>query len=569
MSFDGLFTRAMAGELASRLEGGRITKIYQPVNNEIVLLVRAKGENHRLLVSAHPNYARVQITKETAENPAEPPMFCMVLRKHLEGAVIEKISQAGIDRIIIIEAKGRNELGDLSYKRLIVEIMGKHSNIILVDKEKGTIIDSIKHVSPAVNRYRAVLPGHEYIPPPPQDKMDPFLAGEEDVLRKIDFNSGKLDKQLVANFSGISPLFAKEVLHQAGIANRITLPKTFLKLVDKVRSGNYEPALTKSENKEAFYLFPLGHLQGETQTFSSLSDLLDRFYFGKADRDRVKQMARDLEKFILNEKAKNEKKMEKLRQTLKEAENSDYFRLCGELLTANLFRVKKGMKEITVENYYDDSGATITIPLDPQKGPAENSQWYFSKYQKAKNALVAVKEQMEKTAEEITYFETLQQQIESASPEDIEEIREELIEGGYLRERQRKNNKRRKPEKPKLERYVSSDGTEILVGKNNKQNDFLTNKLAAKDDWWLHVKDIPGSHVVIRSKDPSPQTIKEAAVLAAYYSKARDSSSVPVDYTRIRYVKKPAGAKPGFVIYERQQTVYVTPDKETVLKLKA
>lgn len=569
MSFDGLFTRAMAGELASRLEGGRITKIYQPVNNEIVLLVRAKGENHRLLVSAHPNYARVQITKETAENPAEPPMFCMVLRKHLEGAVIEKISQAGIDRIIIIEAKGRNELGDLSYKRLIVEIMGKHSNIILVDKEKGTIIDSIKHVSPAVNRYRAVLPGHEYIPPPPQDKMDPFLAGEEDVLRKIDFNSGKLDKQLVANFSGISPLFAKEVLHQAGIANRITLPKTFLKLVDKVRSGNYEPALTKSENKEAFYLFPLGHLQGETQTFSSLSDLLDRFYFGKADRDRVKQMARDLEKFILNEKAKNEKKMEKLRQTLKEAENSDYFRLCGELLTVNLFRVKKGMKEITVENYYDDSGATITIPLDPQKGPAENSQWYFSKYQKAKNALVAVKEQMEKTAEEITYFETLQQQIESASPEDIEEIREELIEGGYLRERQRKNNKRRKPEKPKLERYVSSDGTEILVGKNNKQNDFLTNKLAAKDDWWLHVKDIPGSHVVIRSKDPSPQTIKEAAVLAAYYSKARDSSSVPVDYTRIRYVKKPAGAKPGFVIYERQQTVYVTPDKETVLKLKA
>ena len=284
----------------------------------------------------------------------------------MEGA-IEKISQAGIDRIIIIEAKGRNELGDLSYKRLIVEIMGKHSNIILVDKEKGTIIDSIKHVSPAVNRYRAVLPGHEYIPPPPQDKMDPFLAGEEDVLRKIDFNSGKLDKQLVANFSGISPLFAKEVLHQAGIANRITLPKTFLKLVDKVRSGNYEPALTKSENKEAFYLFPLGHLQGETQTFSSLSDLLDRFYFGKADRDRVKQMARDLEKFILNEKAKNEKKMEKLRQTLKEAENSDYFRLCGELLTANLFRVKKGMKEITVENYYDDSGATITIPLDPQK----------------------------------------------------------------------------------------------------------------------------------------------------------------------------------------------------------
>lgn len=569
MSFDGLFTRAMVRELSSRLNGGRITKIYQPVNNEIVLLVRARGENNRLLLSAHPNYARVQITKESAENPAEPPMFCMVLRKHLEGSVIEKISQAGMDRIIIIETKGRNELGDLTYKQLIVEIMGKHSNIILVDKKRGTIIDSIKHVSHAVNRYRAVMPGHEYIPPPPQDKMDPFQATEEDVLRRLDFNAGKLDKQLVANFSGISPLFAKEVLYRAGIANRVTLPKTFLILIDEIRRGNVEPSLTKSEDKEAFYLFPLSHLQGETQTFSSLGELLDRFYFGKADRDRVKQMAKDLERFVLNEKAKNEKKMKKLRKTLQEAENAEYFRLCGELLTANLYRVKKGMKEITVENYYDDSGNVITIPLDPKKSPSENSQWYFSKYQKAKNALVAVQKQMEKTVEEIKYFETLQQQIESASPEDIEEIREELIEEGYLRERQRKNNKRRKQEKPKLDRYVSSDGTEILVGKNNTQNDYLTNKLASRDEWWLHVKDIPGSHVVIRSNNPSEQTLLEAAMLAAYFSKARDSSSVPVDYTRVRYVKKPAGAKPGFVIYERQQTIYVTPDKDTILKLKA
>lgn len=567
MSFDGLFTRAVALELAAHLKGGRINKIHQPYKNEIILIIRAGGQNHRLLLSAHPSYARVQLTNETTGNPSEPPMFCMLLRKHLEGYFLENIYQTGLDRIIVFEVKGRNEIGDTTYKQLIVEIMGKHSNIILVDKEKNMIIDSIKHVSYAVNTYRAVMPGFEYIFPPRQNKMDPFLANEEDILRRLDFNRGRLDKQLVEHFLGISPLFAKEALYQAGLANRVTLPKAFLQIIAKVRHNEYQPALTTGSSKEAFYLFPLEHLEGEAKVFPTLSSLLDRFYFGKADRDRVKQQANDLERFIFNEKAKNEKKIEKLNITLKEAENAEQYKLYGELLTANLYAVKRGMKEITVQNYYDENGGSITIPLDPLKSPSGNGQWYFTKYQKAKNAAVIVKEQLTKTKEELHYFESLLQQVETASPEDIEEIREELIEEGYLRARQKKGVKR-KSTKPKLDSYISSDGTEILVGKNNKQNDYLTNKLALKDEWWFHTKDIPGSHVVIRSKDPSQQSIIEAAQLAAYFSKARASSSVPVDYTKIRHVKKPAGAKPGYVIYENQQTIFVTPDEETVVQLK-
>lgn len=568
MSFDGLFTRAMTEELTRELKGGRINKIHQPYKNEIILVVRANGKNHKLLLSAHPSYARVQLTNETHENPAEPPMFCMLLRKHLEGYFLEDIKQVELDRIIIFEVKGRNEIGDTSYKQLIVEIMGRHSNITLVDKTRNMILDSIKHVSFAVNSHRAILPGHEYILPPSQNKLNPFQADETEVLRQLDFNSGKLDKQLVSSFAGISPLFAKEVIFQAGLANRTTLPKTFLALLQKVKAQQLQPAITMSEAKESYYLFPLTYLQGTAREFQSLSDMLDRYYFGKADRDRVKQQAHDLERFILNEKEKNEKKIDKLLATLKEAENADIHQLYGELVTANIFAIQKGMKEIEVINYYDENGATVTIPLEPQKTPSENAQKYFTKYQKAKNAISIVKEQIEIARKEQAYFEALLQQVESASPKDIEEIREELIEGHYIKDKQKRKNKKVQNAKPVLDRYISSDGTEILVGKNNKQNDYLTNKLAGRDEIWLHTKDIPGSHVVIRSKEPMEQTILEAASLAAYFSKARNSSSVPVDFTQIRHVKKPSGAKPGFVIYDNQQTIYVTPDEETVLALK-
>ncbi|MBP2240070.1 putative ribosome quality control (RQC) complex YloA/Tae2 family protein [Cytobacillus eiseniae] len=568
MSFDGLFTRAITEELTEQLKGGRISKIQQPYKNEMIIVIRANGKNHKLLLSAHPSYARVQLTNEVHDNPSEPPMFCMLLRKHLEGYFLEEIRQVGLDRIIIFEVKGRNEIGDTSYKQLIVEIMGRHSNITLVDKTRNMILDSIKHVSFAVNSHRAILPGQEYVLPPQQDKMNPFEASEEDVLRQIDFNSGKLDKQLVAAFAGISPLFAKEILFHSGLANRTSVPKTFLQYMQLLKDHQIQPAITNSGQKESFYLLPLEHLQDESKKFESLSEMLDRYYFGKAERDRVKQHSNDLERFIMNEKEKNKKKIEKLQVTLLDAEKADKHQLFGELITANIYAISRGMKTIEVINYYDENGATVTIPLDPQKNPSDNAQKYFTKYQKAKNAVNIVREQIDLAKAELAYFESLHQQVETASPKDIEEIREELIEGGYLRDRQKRKNKKAQNTKPVLDRYIASDGTEIFVGKNNKQNDYLTNKFAARDEIWLHTKDIPGSHVVIRSKEPAEATILEAANLAAYFSKARNSSSVPVDYTLVRHVKKPSGAKPGFVIYENQQTVYVTPDEETVLALR-
>lgn len=568
MSFDGLFTKAMVDELSRALKGGRINKVHQPYKNEVILTIRANGVNQKLLFSAHPSYARVQITNEAYENPSEPPMFCMLLRKHIEGYILEDVYQVENDRMIIFEIKGRNEIGDVSYKQLIIEIMGRHSNIVLVDKTRNIILDSVKHVSFAVNSHRAILPGQTYIYPPEQNKQNPFMAGTDDILRKIDFNSGKLDRQIVEHFAGTSPLFAKEVIYQSGIANRATVPAAFVQLIQRIKSGELIPSIMSTDNKEVFYLFPLKHIEGEVKSFSTLSEMLDRFYFGKAERDRVKQQGNDIERLIINEKEKNEKKIEKLESTLREAEKADQLQRFGELLTANLYAAKKGMKEIEVMDYYDEMGGTVAIPLDPRKTPSENAQKYFSKYQKAKNSVSIVIEQIEKAREEVLYFENLLQQVQSASPKDIQEIREELVEGGYIRDRQRRNAKKISNAKPILDHYLSSDGTEIIVGKNNKQNDYLTNKLAARDDIWLHTKDIPGSHVVIRSKEPSEETIHEAANLAAYYSKARNSSSVPVDFTKVRHVKKPSGAKPGFVIYDNQQTVYVTPEEELVLKLK-
>ncbi|WP_100333741.1 Rqc2 family fibronectin-binding protein [Bacillus alkalisoli] len=568
MSFDGIFTNRMTKELQEKLETGRVAKVYQPYKNELLLTIRANGKNQKLLISAHPSYARLHITEEAYENPSEPPMFCMLLRKHLEGSIITSIKQIGMDRIIVLEFKTRNEIGDISYKQLFVEIMGRHSNIIFVDKERNMILESIKHVPMAVNRYRSITPGQTYTLPPEQEKLHPFEATEELVQQRLDFFGGKLDKQLVSQFAGISPLLAKEAVHRAGIANRDSLPKSFISLMSSINNGEISPQIITKDDKETFYLIDLKHLKGETKLFSSLSELLDRFYFGKASRDRVKQQANDLERYVQNEIQKNKKKINKLEQTLEDAKKADKYQRQGELLTANLHNVKRGDKQVEVVNYYDENGTTVTIELSPWLTPSENAQKLYQKYQKAKNSLSIVIVQIEKAKEEINYFELLSQQLETSSPKDIQEIREELMEEGYLKIKQKKGNKKNKVQKPTLEQYQSTDGMEILVGKNNKQNDYLTNKVARRDELWFHTKDIPGSHVVIRDLEPSEKTIMEAATIAAYFSKARQSSSVPVDYTKIRNVKKPSGSKPGFVTYDNQQTIYVTPDEELIIRLK-
>ncbi|MBC6971865.1 NFACT family protein [Bacillus sp. Xin] len=569
MAFDGLFTRAITHEIENSLQTGRISKIYQPSKYEILLHIRANGKNQKLILSAHPTYARMHLTTQSYDSPALPPMFCMLLRKHLEGGFIEKIEQIDLERIIQITVRSRNEIGDESLKTLVVEIMGRHSNIILVDAKTNIILDSLKHVSLAVNRHRTVYAGAEYVAPPAQHKINPLqIETQDEFIRPLDFLAGNMDKQLVGAFMGISPLFAKEVVKTAGMVNEKTLSEAFFTLQKPLQVHQYEPTMITANGKEFFYLFPLEHLKGDDKTFSSVSELLDRFFFGKAERDRVKQQAHDLERFMHNEKTKNEKKLIKLQKTLQDAGKADKYQLFGELLTANMYALKKGDKEIEVVNYYDENSGTIKITLDPLKTPSENAQRYFQKYQKAKNSVAIVEEQIEKTNEEILYFDSLLQQMEAASSKDIEEIREELAEEGYMRNRKSKNVKK-KPTKPVLDKYIASDGTEILVGKNNKQNDYLTTKFARRDEIWLHTKDIPGSHVLIRSLEPTEETLLEAAKLAAYYSKAKDSSSVPVDFTKIRHVKKPSGAKLGFVTYDNQQTLYVTPDADTVMKLKA
>jgi len=566
MSFDGLYTRAVTKELQQNLLSGRITKIHQPFKNELVFVIRANGKNHKLLISAHPSYSRIQLTEQEYSNPDTPPMFCMLLRKHLEGYIVENIEQVGLDRIIIFTIKGRNEIGDLSYKKLMVEIMGRHSNIILVDSERNMILDSIKHIPMAQNSYRTILPGAPYVLPPQQNKLNPLAATPSDIIKAIDFNAGKIDNQLVQAFSGLSPLITKEILYRAKLTTKEALTNAFLELMEQIKNDEFSFNNYEKGNKEYFSYTSLTHLQEDAQVFSNSKEQLDRFYYGKADRDRIKQIASDVERLVINEKEKLTKKLVKLQKELTDSQKAKTYQLYGELLTANMYQIQRGMKEISVVNYYDEEGSMVTITLDPQKTANENAQKYFSKYQKAKTAQTIIAEQMNIAQEELSYFELLLQQIENAKVSDMEEIREELIEQGYLKARTKKNKKQ--TAKIVVEQYVSSDGTTILVGKNNKQNDYLTNKVAARDDIWLHTKDIPGSHVVIRSQTPSEETILEAATIAAYYSKAKLSSSVPVDYTAVRYVKKPSGAKPGFVIYDNQKTVYVTPDENLVIQLK-
>lgn len=439
MAFDGLFTRAITHEIANSLYTGRISKIYQPSKYEILLHIRANGKNQKLILSAHPTYARLHLTNQNYDSPALPPMFCMLLRKHLEGGFIEKIEQIDLERIIQITVRSRNEIGDESLKTLVIEIMGRHSNIILVDTKTNNILDSLKHVSLAVNRHRTVYAGAEYIAPPAQHKINPLqIETDDEFIRPLDFLSGNMDKQLVGTFTGISPLFAKEVVKKAGMANEKALSEAFFSIQKPLLTHTYAPTMSTVNGKEFFYLFPLTHLQGEEKTFSSVSELLDRFFFGKAERDRVKQQAHDLERFMQNEKNKNEKKLIKLEKTLQDAGKADKYQLFGELLTTNMYALKKGDKDIEVVNYYDENGGTVKITLDPLKTPSDNAQRYFQKYQKAKNSVVVVEEQIEKTNEEILYFDSLLQQMEAASSKDIEEIREELAEEGYMRNRKAK-----------------------------------------------------------------------------------------------------------------------------------
>ncbi len=560
MSFDGLVTRAVTHELQS-LVGGRITKIYQPSATDLLLHVRSKGQNSRLLLSAHPTYSRMHLSEVPIENPPEPPMFCMLLRKHVEGAIVEKISQVGLERIVHLDLRGRNELGDETTCRIIVEIMGRHSNIILMDPTTGKIMDGIRRVTPAISRHRVVAPGAIYQPPPEQKKKNPLTADYHGFISSLDFNQGKLDQQLIQRFSGIGPPTAQEIIFRAGLGDRQQLWEVFSAIMSKVSNHQYEPTIAQGK-KTVFAAISLTHLKNRT-SYATMSTCLDAFYRDKAERDRTRQQTDSLIRRLKNEIEKNKKKIKKLQSEIKEAENAHIYRIYGELITAYMDHIQRGDQTLVAQNYYEPDAPEITIPLDPALSPSENAQRYFKRYNKAKSVSKWNNEQISQAESDNQYLESVLVQLETATYRDVDQIREELEEEGWLRPSSNRK-KRRKKELPEPATFFSSEGIQILVGKNNKQNDRLTHQIASPSDTWLHTKDIPGSHVVIRAKSFGTATLHEAAMLAAYHSKARHSSKVPVDYTLVKHVHKPSGSRPGFVIYKYQQTIYVTPDEEQV-----
>lgn len=563
MSYDGLFTHAIVNELRENILDGRVTKIHQPFNNELLIRIRANRKNHQLLLSAHPQYARVQLTDLKFENPQQPPQFCMVLRKYIENSRLIDIVQVENDRVIEFIFTGRDELGDEQNYHLIAEIMGRHSNILLVNKNDEKLFEAIRHVPPSMNSYRTLLPGATYRPAPAQDNIDPFAFSGE--LTIAGDNMKEKTKSIQSQFQGFGRDSAKELIARIDSSQSKSQTEVFKDFLKLYVENNYQPTLTEVGNRSSFTALPYHSIDGEKVVFESLSELLDEYYENKAERDRVHQQSNDLSKLLNNERKKNVKKLEKLERENLDADNADEFRVKGEVLTAYMHLLDKGMEEIELENFYEDN-KLLKIELDPQKSPAKNAQWYFNRYQKLKNRKKHLASQIPLTKQEIDYLDSVLTQLDIASSQDIEEIRDELRDEGYLRkQKQHKKNKRKKS---KPEQYYSTDGTLILVGKNNNQNDQLTMRTANKTDWWLHTKDIPGSHVVIRNDNPSEQTIEEAAHLAAYHSKFSMSSSVPVDYTQIKNVRKPNGAKPGYVTYDNQNTVFVTPDRKIVRKLK-
>ncbi|WP_399553292.1 NFACT family protein, partial [uncultured Streptococcus sp.] len=530
------------------LLGGRIQKINQPFEQELVLQIRSNRKSHKLLLSAHSIFGRVQLTETTFENPAVPNTFIMVMRKYLQGAVIEAIQQVENDRILEISVSNKNEIGDSVAVTLVIEIMGKHSNIILLDKANGKIIEAIKHVGFSQNSYRTILPGSTYVAPPQTGSLNPFTVGDEKLFQILQTEDLE-PKCLQQMFQGLGRDTATE------LSDRLTADK--LKTFRAFFASPTQPSLT--EKSFSALLFS----DSKTQ-MSTLSELLDTFYKDKAERDRVNQQASELIRRVENELDKNRKKLGKQEEELLATENAEEFRQKGELLTTFLHQVPNDQDQVELDNYY--TGEKIIISLDKALTPNQNAQRYFKRYQKLKEAVKHLTSLIEETRATILYLESVETALAQASLTEIAEIREELIQTGFIRRRQReKIQKRQKPEK-----YLATDGqTIILVGRNNLQNDELTFKMAKKDELWFHAKDIPGSHVVITGNlQPSDEVKTDAAELAAYFSKARLSNLVQVDMIEVRKLNKPTGGKPGFVTYTGQKTLRVTPDEEKIKSMK-
>lgn len=585
MSFDGIVVKSLVAELREKLIDTKIDKVYQPEKDEICLKIRSKEGAHKLILSASASHPRAYIANRYEKsNPKKAPVFCMTLRKYIQGGVIVDIDQVGFERIIKISVESYDELREKTRKDLYIEIMGKHSNIILVADEEAKVIDSIKRVPLSVSRARQVLPGAPYELPPSQDKLNPLERIDVDKFTlRVNRSKGPVYKAIYSSILGLSPLVAREVCSRIDIdQNKDTedlsneeirsLADCINSIFDDLDEGRSYPNIIVDDKRDKIVEFSsirLSQYQGLREIHhDSISTIIEDYYISKDNKERISQKASSMKKNLSLKLDRIKHKIEKQELELKESENADKYRIRGELITSYIYMIKEGMESVVLENYYDNN-KKIEISLRPNLSPSENAQKYFKKYNKLKNAGQEIAKQMTINVEEKEYLENTLLSIENCDDaKELKEIREELIREGYIKSYKMP----KKDNKPgtDMRKYISCEGNMIIVGKNNKQNDYLTLRLADNEDYWFHTKDIPGSHVLIKSagKKVTDKELVEAAILAAYYSKARMSANVPVDYTMKKNVKKPSGAKPGMVIYEKNKTLYVTPSDEAKAKIK-
>ena len=586
MALDGLVIHSIVNELHNKLLGGKIDKVYQPENDEVVLHIRNNKENFKLVLSCSASNPRVYLANNyKKENPINAPMFCMLFRKYIQGGNIVAVSQVGFERIIKISVESFDELKEKTTKDIIIEIMGRHSNIILTHSLDNKIIDSAKRIPPSVSRVRQILPGQTYILPPAQDKLNPIDYIDIDLFKNTLNNfDGPIFKAIYSRFLGISPVIAKEICFRADVFENTSVNEIssedinkvyneFISLFKDIKNNIYNPSMVIDESIDKVLDFSCINLNQFSNLSiindDSISKILENYYATKDIKDRIHQRSSDLRKSISIKLDRLYNKLNKQQNELLESENADIYKVKGELITSYIYMIEKGMENIEVPNFYDPEYKNIKISLNKNFTPSENAQKYFKKYNKMKTAKKEITSQVEITKEEVNYLENILLSIENCETlAELMDIREELTKVGYLRGKI--NNKKETKLTTKPHEFISSDGFKILVGKNNKQNDHLTLKIASNDDIWMHTKNIPGSHVIIKTdgKEVSDETIFEGAMLAAYFSKSKLSSQVPVDYTKKKNIKKPNGAKPGMVIYETNSTIYVTPTEELVTKLK-
>ena len=578
MAFDGITVAALTKELKETICDGRIAKIAQPESDELLLTIKTKEGQRRLSISASASLPLIYLTNDNKPSPMTAPNFCMLLRKHIGNGRIVDVSQPGLERIIQLRIEHLDELGDLRQKTLVVEIMGKHSNIIFCD-EKDQIIDSIKHVPAQMSSVREVLPGRPYFIPDTMEKQDPLTAADEDFSRALRGKPMRISKAVYTSFTGISPVVAEEICYLAGIDSQMTasdltddmlthLYRQFQYYMEDVRNGAFNPVIYFDGNTpKEFSALPLTHFQNlEKKEYSSISEVLSTYYATRNALVRIRQKSADLRHIVQTALERNRKKYELQSRQLKDTENRDLYKVYGELINAYGYQLPEGSKELTALNYY--TGDEITIPLDPVKTPQENAQKYFARYNKQKRTYEALTELISETGDEIRYLESVESALDIALyEEDLTQIKEELSQAGYIRRRQQK--KKAKILSRPLH-YVSSDGYHMYVGKNNLQNEELTFHFASGNDWWFHAKGVPGSHVILKSGgDEVPdRTFEEAGRLAAYYSKNRGNEKAEIDYIEKKHVKKVNGSRPGFVIYHTNYSLVIDSDISGIEEVK-